>query len=517
MLARVPEALSRDSLDFPKGESTTKLETLFELGQGGMATAYLARTLGTGGFERLVVQKRLKAELAQNHDAVQRFLVEARVAARLHHANVVGTHQIGWDELGPFIVLDYVEGGSLSDLVDAAHDAGEKLPVAGVLRMALDVLAALSAVHEARDGEGRPLDILHRDVSLENILVGVSDGVARLSDFGVAKSALGRRVTDPGCFVGKVLYFAPEYLLREPVGAPLDLYALGVTLWLALTGDELWPDRTDGHLARAIVEEGVPSLAGRREVAPAVRDFVARACARDARARFQSARQMAAVLQELERHGSMASHAEVAACVERLLGARLRERRAAIARLAPELAGSAASTPLELRRTVRDPEPGVPASEQRLRPSRAAEAPAEPRRVAAAEPRRVVAAEPRRVVAAEPRRTRRLLVPALLAALIALAAGVSWRAPERPPEAPKFVRESAVAPAVGSAEARPAQAPRLTPLVIPAEPVPTAAAPRPAVRRRTPGAKRPSVTTPAALPAPLETQPSGIARKNPYR
>ncbi len=503
MLAGVPEPQSRNWLDVPKAKSTTELETLFELGQGGMATAYLARTLGTGGFERLVVQKRLKAELAGNDEAVQRFLVEARVAARLHHANVVGTHQIGWDELGPFIVLDYVEGGSLSDLVDAAHDAGEKLPVAVVLRMALDVLAALSAVHEARDGDGRPLDILHRDVSLENILLGVSDGVARLSDFGVARSALGRRVTEPGCFVGKVLYFAPEYLLREPVGVPLDLYALGVTLWLALTGEELWPDLADGHLARAIVEEGVPSLEGHREVAPAVREFVARGCARDARARFQSAREMAAALQELERHGSMASHAEVAAWVERLLGERLRERRAAIARLAPDLAGTPASTPLELRRTVRDPHQGVPASELRLRASPRAEAPV----------------GPAPAVAAEPQRLRRLIVPTLLVALIALATGVSLRSPERPPGAPKLVAsEPPVAPTVRSAEARATEARLPEPLVIPAEPAPPAHTPRAAARRLAPEAKRiPLVAVPATARAAPESAPSGIARKNPYR
>ncbi|HSU37916.1 MAG TPA: protein kinase, partial [Polyangiaceae bacterium] len=457
------------------------------------------------------VLKRLNGELARSDEAVQRFLAEARVAARLHHANVVGTHQIDWDEVGPFIVLDYVEGGSLSDLVDATHDSGEKLPVPVVLRMALDVLAALSAVHEAKDGDGRPLDILHRDVSLENILIGVSDGVARLSDFGVAKSALGRTITDPGCFVGKVLYFAPEYLLREPVGTPLDLYALGVTLWLALTGDELWPGRSDGHLARAIVEEGVPSLDGHRDVAPAVRDFVARACARDPRARFQSAREMAAVLQELERHGAMATHAEVAACVERLLGERLRERRAAIARLAPELAGTRPSTPLELRQTVRDPHPSMPASEQRLRAAPAAEG--------AAPPAAKQAAAPAPKSGAEPRRVRTFIVPAVVLALIALATGVLLRSPEPPPGAPELVaNELPATPTSRVAAARPPEAHPPEPVVIPAEPAPPPRTSRAPAHRRAPQATRlPPAPAPAAVPAPLDTAPSGIARKNPYR
>jgi hypothetical protein len=310
-------------------------------------------------------------------------------------------------------------------------------------------------------------------------------------------------VTEPGCFVGKVLYFAPEYLLREPVGVPLDLYALGVTLWLALTGEELWPDLADGHLARAIVEEGVPPLDGHREVAPAVREFVARACTRDARARFQSAREMAAALQELERHGSMASHAEVAACVERLLGERLRERRAAIARLAPDLAGTPTSTPLELRRTVRDPHQGVPASELRLRASPRAEAPV----------------RPASIVATEPRRLRRLIVPALLVTLIALALGISLRSPERPPGAPQLVvSDPPLAPTVRSAEARATEAHLPEPLVVPAEPAPPARMPRAAARRPTPEPKRtPLVADPATVTPLPASAPSGIARKNPYR
>ncbi|HEX5099765.1 MAG TPA: protein kinase [Polyangiaceae bacterium] len=310
-----------------------ELETLFELGRGGMGTAYLARALGAGGFERLVVIKRLGLEVSGMEGALERFVAEARVAARLHHVNIVGTHQIDRDAVGPYIVLDYIEGGSLDELIEAAELRGERLPVPVVLRIAEDALAGLQAVHEATDPVGRPLRILHRDVSIQNVLVGVRDGVARLSDFGVAKSALSVTQTNPGSVVGKVLYLPPEYLRGDPVGPTFDIYALGITLWMSLTGVEPWPDLDDMELARAIAFDGVPSLEGLVDVAPEVRALVERACERDPNKRFQSAREMAIAIERWERQcGWVATHAEVAACVERLLGDKLRARREEVAR-----------------------------------------------------------------------------------------------------------------------------------------------------------------------------------------
>ncbi|HEX6766518.1 MAG TPA: serine/threonine-protein kinase [Polyangiaceae bacterium] len=304
-----------------------ELETLLELGEGGMARAYLARTLGAGGFERLVVLKRLNLRLLGDPDAVERFLAEARVAARIHHANVVGTQQIGRDAAGPFIVLDYIEGGSLDDLVFET-----KLPIPVILRIALDALSGLRAVHEARDVDGRPLAILHRDVSLQNILVSAHDGVARLADFGVAKSTLGKVHTQEGVLVGKLIYFPPEYLRREPVGPSLDLYALGVTLWLALTRHEPWEDASEAQVVREILDHGIPPLDAKVQVAPEIAAFVMRACERDPRFRFQSAREMAETLERFERErGWLATHAEVAALVSEVLGPELAIRRETVA------------------------------------------------------------------------------------------------------------------------------------------------------------------------------------------
>ena len=314
------------------GQTQPEYETLLELGEGGMAIAYLARTLGAGGFERWVVLKRLNLELMANPEAIDRFLAEARVAARIHHANVVGTQHVGRDSAGPFIVLDYVEGGALDELVNAGVKLGAPLAPGVVLRIALDALSGLQAVHEAKDPSGRPLEILHRDISLENVLVSVHDGVARLSDFGVARSVLSPVRTSPGYFVGKLLYLAPEYLRREPVGPTLDIYALGVTLWLALAGDRPWRGLGDGQIVSAIVEDGFPPLPEHIAVPEEIRAFVAKACERDPARRFQSARDMKAPIEAFDRaQGAVASHAEVAECVELLLGQALHRRRLTLA------------------------------------------------------------------------------------------------------------------------------------------------------------------------------------------
>src|SRR3954466_10921576 len=143
-----------------------------------MGTAFLARAEGAGGFERLVVIKRIRPEKLEAR-SVDRFLREARLAAAIHHANVVGTQNVGEDASGPFIVLDYIDGASLDELLDRSLLKQQLMPVPIVLRIALDILAGLEAVHQLRDGQGVPLNALHRDVSLQNVSVG-RDGVSRL-------------------------------------------------------------------------------------------------------------------------------------------------------------------------------------------------------------------------------------------------------------------------------------------------------------------------------------------------
>src|SRR5262249_54518345 len=163
-------------------------QVLLELARGGMGKVYLARSVGPGGVERLVAIKRAHEHLLVASRAVaDRFLDEARIAAHVHHSNVIGVHQAGSDDDGYYLVLDYVEGESLQGLLEAATARGTRVPPQIVLAVVGDALAGLHAAHEATDGHGRGLGILHRDVSTQNLLVG-RDGVTRLTDFGIAKS-----------------------------------------------------------------------------------------------------------------------------------------------------------------------------------------------------------------------------------------------------------------------------------------------------------------------------------------
>ena len=217
--------------------------------------------------------------------------------------------------------------------MDRAVLRRKKLPPPIVLRIALDALAGLHAVHEARDSSGAPLGALHRDVSTHNLLVGL-DGVTRVADFGIARHALRSVVTDGQYLQGRVLCMPPEYLDRRPVDRRLDVYGMGVTLWMALAGDEPWPGASDAQIVHLATTEGVPPLsASGLAVAPAIEAIVAKACSRDPSARFESAKAMLEAIEDLGRHtGWLASHGEVAAMVEELSGRELSRRRAAVAR-----------------------------------------------------------------------------------------------------------------------------------------------------------------------------------------
>jgi serine/threonine-protein kinase len=304
-------------------------QVLLELARGGMGKVYLARSLGPSGIERLVAIKRAHDHLRLQSAAISdRFLDEARVVAHVHHANVVGMHQAGADADGYYLVLDYVEGESLQGLIDAAGNKDMRVPPQIVLTIVCDALAGLHAAHEATDEHGRSLGILHRDVSTDNLLVG-RDGVTRVTDFGIAKSALNLAVTEEGYVHGKLAYMAPEYLRRKPLDRTLDVYGMGVTLWTALAGEGPWPDVEEAQLLTSILLHGIPPLAGAAsDIGPEITAVVDRACQLDPRARFPTAR---ALLDALERAsksiGGLARHVEVAEFVENMVGTELAARK----------------------------------------------------------------------------------------------------------------------------------------------------------------------------------------------
>jgi eukaryotic-like serine/threonine-protein kinase len=441
---------------------------LFELGRGGMGAAFLARAEGAGGFERLVVIKRIRPERLDPR-SIERFLREARVAAAIHHANVVSAQNVGQDAEGPFIVLDYVDGASLDELLDRSLLKQRAMPVPIMLRVALDALAGLEAVHDARDAQGKLLNVLHRDVSLQNILVG-RDGVARLLDFGIARSDLGGNTTDQHYIVGKLPYLPPEYLRREALTESADVYGLGVTLWLSLTGKELWPGASEAQVLQHIVSEGIPPLSQAMEVAPEVVELVASACSPDRTQRFRTARGMAAAIEQLGRErGWLATHHEVAEWIEELCGTDLSRRRERIALMA---------TP--------EARPLLP-SHHEVTAQRAA---------------------PQAI----PTTRRRERIGLMVAAGLLLLALAAWAVASRgtTTTAPSTVAASSPPP---PAEPTPSAAIATTP----AEPTPAPAAPPASAPAKQPPARRPLAAPSEPSRSPGVRPPDQISKRNPYR
>jgi eukaryotic-like serine/threonine-protein kinase len=214
-----------------------------------MAAVHLGRLVGPAGFARTVAVKQLHAALSEDRDAVEMLIQEARIASRLHHPNVAATLDVVVEHDGAFLIMDYVHGESLARLV-AHHRQTGVVPSRVATAILSGALRGLHAAHEARNERGEPLEVVHRDVSPQNILVG-ADGVARLIDFGIAKARMRAQTTAEGQLKGKLSYLAPEQIGGQRATRRTDVYSAGVVLWETLTGRRLF----DGDCAGAITEQ----------------------------------------------------------------------------------------------------------------------------------------------------------------------------------------------------------------------------------------------------------------------
>jgi serine/threonine-protein kinase len=267
-----------------------------EIASGGMATVYLGRLTGSGGFSRTVAIKRLHPQFAKDPEFVTMFLDEARLAARIRHPNVVPTLDVVAASGELFHVMEYVQGESLSHLARGVKARGERVPLRILMRIMNDVLQGLHAAHEARDERGVPLCIVHRDVTPQNILVG-ADGVARLLDFGVAKAAGRAHTTQDGQIKGKLAYMAPEQLLSSGVTRETDVYAASVVLWEMLAGERLFTGENELDVVAKLLQRDIrPPSRIAPDVPPALDALVMRGLDSQTRQRFASAREMCLAL-----------------------------------------------------------------------------------------------------------------------------------------------------------------------------------------------------------------------------
>jgi serine/threonine-protein kinase len=232
-----------------------KHHVLARLGRGGMGDVYLAVNFGPGGVQKLVVIKKLRGEFADTADARSMFLDEARIAARLNHPNVVQTNEVveEGDEL--YLLMDFLDGQSLARILGNKHRADFSRPKQ--LRILADALAGLHYAHELTDYDGTKLNVVHRDVSPQNIIV-TYDGHVKLVDFGVAKADVTTTVTSAGTFKGKVRYSAPEQALCNEVDRRVDIFAVGVILWEILTQRRMWPEQSDAAILMALASGRIP-------------------------------------------------------------------------------------------------------------------------------------------------------------------------------------------------------------------------------------------------------------------
>lgn len=256
------------SVDTPQSTRVTSYRRIEVIAKGGMGRVELAARQ-EGRFRRLYAIKRLHDHLLEDGDFESMFLDEARVAGLIDHPNVVGVLDVGRDAEGPYLVMPYVHGIALSRLVALSRKASVQLPIEVVARIGLDVARGLHAAHEVRDEGGVSLGLVHRDVSPQNILVGF-DGVARVTDFGIAKAIGQSTRTSTGVAKGKHAYMSPEQIRLSPLDRRSDLFALGVVIYEALTGERLYSGAgTEGPIR--ILEEPPPDVGEvRSDVPPAL-------------------------------------------------------------------------------------------------------------------------------------------------------------------------------------------------------------------------------------------------------
>ena len=240
-----------------------------ELAEGGMGRVDLALRR-EGRFQRLYAIKRLQPHLRDDPEFRQMFLEEARLAGLVRHPNVIGVLDVGQDEGGPYLVMDFVEGLALSTILGLAKQRDESLSVQACVRIAAQIADGLHAAHEVRGHDGQALHLVHRDLSPQNVLVGY-DGVVRITDFGIAKAGGRGMKTSTGILKGKMAYMSPEQLQFEEPDRRSDLFALGVVLYEMLSGDRLYRNSEGADGARRILNEPPPDVGEvRPEVPPAL-------------------------------------------------------------------------------------------------------------------------------------------------------------------------------------------------------------------------------------------------------
>jgi len=448
-----------------------------KIASGGMASVHLGRLLGPVGFSRTVAIKRMHPQFAGDPEFVSMFLDEARLAARIRHPHVVPTLDVVATEGELFLVMDFVQGESLARLIRATGLKEECIPHGMVAPIMAGVLHGLHAAHEATNEHGEPLNIVHRDVSPHNVIVG-TDGVARVLDFGVAKAVGRLQTTRDGQLKGKMAYMAPEQV-RGNVSRLTDIYAASVVLWEALAGRRLFYGDNDAHVLEQVLRGCTDPPSKYHAGLPAALDEVTmRGLSVDPTKRFQTAREMA---RALEVATSLATPSMIGEWVETTARETLLERSVRIASIESD---SAARVPesLSLKATAPAPASVAPVAGDGGATQLSSDA----------------------ALPAAPRRSRAILTVAGAITVVATVAAIaSWHSSALAPPAAAATDDRPTAHANPPPEA-PSAAPPPSAAAAPAGPSSTDSAPVPSAHRAAP----PTRPAAPAAPPPKSAEPA---------
>jgi serine/threonine protein kinase len=305
------------------GKELGKYRVVRRLATGGMAEIYLAEARGIEGFAKHVVLKCILPQYAASETFVRLFLNEARVTASLDHPNIASVYDMGAHEGTYFFAMEYLHGEDLGRVLRELHSRSARLPLEHALTIGAGVAAGLHAAHEKRGVDGRPLGLVHRDVSPSNVVL-TFDGGVKLVDFGVAKLTASAELTHTGMLKGKVAYMSPEQCNDQPLDRRSDVFSLGVLLYELTTLTRLFRADSEAATLRLVLETKIPLPSSRvADFPPELEAVLLRALARDRNLRYASARELQIALEQVARsRGLVISAASLGDWVTDLFGRR---------------------------------------------------------------------------------------------------------------------------------------------------------------------------------------------------
>jgi tRNA A-37 threonylcarbamoyl transferase component Bud32 len=299
-----------------------------KLATGGMAEIWLARQRGLAGFQRFIVIKKILSHLSDQKTFRDMFLDEARTSAQLNHPNVVQIYDLGNEQGAYYIAMEFIAGENLAAIAWRGMKRGKPFPPAFAARVIADACKALHYAHHLKGPSGQPLEIVHRDISPQNILV-TYEGEVKVVDFGIAKAATKSEHTKTGMLKGKFSYMSPEQCLGAPVDMRSDVFALGILLYELCTGKRLFKHESELMILDMITKRSVvPPSSVAPGITPRLEDIILRALEKETQVRFQTAQDMQIALEEyLRSEGHQATNADIAAYMRELFADKIEEKR----------------------------------------------------------------------------------------------------------------------------------------------------------------------------------------------